>query len=857
MLRLGVFAALATCACAADWPQLYGPERNGISPETGLAHAWPAAGPKVLWTFPLGEGFGGGAVRNGKVYILDRVNSKQDVARALDLATGKELWSFAYDAPGTLNRNGSRSFPAVDEQNVYTAGPFGDVYCFSQTTHQPVWKTNIYKQFQSKWSLWGCTQCPLLYKNSVIVAAQCPEAGVVAFDKASGKVLWKSPALPGRSSYVSPKLVTIDGVDQVVMISAGRITEVSSKGGGAKTGAKAPNKGKSNGSQSAQGSKGATTPPDETGTIAGIDANSGRILWTYLGWQCQTPVSNVTSIGDGRLFITGNYKAGSVLFKVEKKGDSFAVTELLRTRDMECHVHAPVLYKDYLYANSVAHQDGFMCMGLDGKVMWRTQKSPNCDRGCQILADGLLYVLDSLHGILYFAEADPSSYKQLGYAKLLDTNECMGAMTLSDGKLLLRDKKQMKCIDVKGPYPGAVARPYDEKAIKLLTQETSATLSQGEAETPQNTQSAGEKQGASSKKAGQKKGGKGQDTGNPLAWRDAQFKKLDTDSDGFLSLDEFKAGFPGADAADAKQVFDLRDTNKDGKLSMDEYRPILFEEMALKYDTNKDGRITPEEMKKGLPNPTTAENTFKDRDKNGDGVITKEDFKLVQGGAQSAPGAKAGKAAQSPTKEGAAGKFPINGKASERKASPEAGGNARSSSAGNATSYYLVNGDFTSGTQNWVFHNKSKADVFSVVNDVPPGVNGRSLRYSKSAEIPDEDRHVNYTMTVPAPGSYVLSFWCKTTKPLVPLVVVRKNWVKADLDPAKVFVVRNDGAWKHYEFEFQIPDSWPLAFTLELAPGVKGELGVGYSGETLFADMRCAPKQGVPEKQTGKMGEDK
>ena len=90
----------AAASAGADWPQFQGPNRTGISQETGIARAWPEGGPRVVWTTSLAEGFAGPAIRDGEVYLLDRVDSKQDVLRCFDLATGRELWTFAYDAPG-------------------------------------------------------------------------------------------------------------------------------------------------------------------------------------------------------------------------------------------------------------------------------------------------------------------------------------------------------------------------------------------------------------------------------------------------------------------------------------------------------------------------------------------------------------------------------------------------------------------------------------------------------------------------------------------------------------------------------------------------------------------------------------
>ena len=135
------------CAFAADWPQYFGPKRDSTSTEKGILRSWPKEGPKVLWTAPVGIGYGGPAVSGGKVYLLDRDDKVGDNLRCFDLSNGKELWNFAYDAPGRFDHPGSRSTPTVDGNNVYTCGPMGDLYCINTSTHKPVWNKNIWKDF--------------------------------------------------------------------------------------------------------------------------------------------------------------------------------------------------------------------------------------------------------------------------------------------------------------------------------------------------------------------------------------------------------------------------------------------------------------------------------------------------------------------------------------------------------------------------------------------------------------------------------------------------------------------------------------------------------------------------------------
>jgi len=432
MKRSSLLAVLVTmlgfCNVWADWPQYLGPNRNATSDEKGLLRSWPAEGPKVLWTFDLGPGYGGAAIRKGKVYLLDRISGKQDVLRCIDLNSGKELWSFAYDAPGRLSHPGSRSTPAIDGKYVYTCGSFGDVYCFDLRTHKPVWNKNVWKDFGGgKVPGWGICQNPLIYGDLLILVSQTKEAGVVAYDKTTGNVKWASEALPGKVGYVTPVVVNIDGQDQLVMITAT--------------------------SRKERGGRSAPAGSDSEGTdgvVLGMDIKDGKTLWTYKGWQCRIPINNITAVGDGKLFISGGYMAGSAMIKIQSN-IVYIMEELYTTQDFGTHVHPAILYKGHFYGHGTTNsrRDGMTCMSIDGKLKWKTGQSPLFDKGGFILVDGLMLSVDGRDGILYLIEPNPEGFKKLASADLLDTKECWGPLALSDGKLLIRDQKQMKCVAVR------------------------------------------------------------------------------------------------------------------------------------------------------------------------------------------------------------------------------------------------------------------------------------------------------------------------------------------------------------------------------------------------------------------------
>ena len=419
--RAGLIALLVTVsvayAVAADWPGYLGPRRDGTSAETGLLRTWPKEGPTVLWTVPVGIGYGGPVVVGGKVYLLDRDDTVGDKLRCLDFASGKELWSFTYEAPGKFDHPGSRTTPTVDGGNVYVSGPLGDLYCISTTTHKPVWNKNVWKDLGGgQLPRWALTQNPLIYRNLVIVASQTSQTSVVAYDKLTGELKWKSPVLSGSAGYVSPSLVKVGGDDHLVMI-------MSSKGFGRSAGG---------------------------GSVAGLDPLSGTVLWTYGNWQCGIPVPHAVDAGEGRVLITGGYSAGAAMIKVQKAADgTYGVTELFKNVNFGAHTQPPILYKDHFYAQYTINErsDGLVCMTLDGQIKWKTGDDPSFNKGGAVLADGLLFSVDG-NKLLYLIEPDPSGFKPLASAELLEPGENWAPIALADGKLLIRDQKNLKCLAV-------------------------------------------------------------------------------------------------------------------------------------------------------------------------------------------------------------------------------------------------------------------------------------------------------------------------------------------------------------------------------------------------------------------------
>ena len=437
---------------AQDWPQFLGPERNSTSPERGILRSWPESGPEVLWSVNVGIGYGGPVVKDNKVYLLDRDDSTGDILRCFDLATGKELWKFSYDAPGSVMFPGSRSVPAIDRNHIFSVGPYGDLYCIDINTQKPVWNKNIWTDFggdpgndpidesaggrggfggRGNFPIWAISQCPLIYGNLLIVASMAPDAGVVAYNKLTGDVVWKTPNL-GNETYVSPTVVKIDGADHIVMVT------------------------------SSTNPVGRPELPKTPGNITGIDPLTGKILWNFSGWECHISVPPAVDAGNNKILVVGGYEYGALMIQIENNADgSYTAKELFKTVEFGDQTKPPILHNGYFYAQYGTNnrREGLVCMSMDGEIKWKTRRNPDFNKGSMILVDGLILATDGAKK-LYLIEPDPSGFKPLASSELLTeqaAGEGMSArfgtmnwapIALAGGKLLIPDQSRMLCVKV-------------------------------------------------------------------------------------------------------------------------------------------------------------------------------------------------------------------------------------------------------------------------------------------------------------------------------------------------------------------------------------------------------------------------
>ena len=218
LIVLGLFATAP--AFADDWPQWGGPQRDLVWREKGIVKTLPNVGllPR-MWSTPIGEGYAGPAVANGRVYVMDRMKAEgNERILCLDAANGKILWKHSYRVRYTVAYDaGPRMTPVVDDGKVYTIGAQGHMFCFNAETGEIVWQKNFVEDFQTKIPTWGMVASPLVDGQQLItLVGGADKALVVSFDKATGKEIWRAleDSEPG---YCPPMMFSFDGVRQVII----------------------------------------------------------------------------------------------------------------------------------------------------------------------------------------------------------------------------------------------------------------------------------------------------------------------------------------------------------------------------------------------------------------------------------------------------------------------------------------------------------------------------------------------------------------------------------------------------------------------------------------------------------------
>lgn len=413
MLRSAGSLLLAILVSASarsdDWPQYRGPERTGVSRETGLRKSWPDGGPARLWTFrDAGLGFSPPSVVGRRLYAMG-TRGKTDFLYALDTDSGRELWAAdlgpARDADWG---DGPCATPTVDGDRLYALTTFGDLHCID-TSGRKLWNVHLKKELQGKIIHDGrFTESPLIDGDRVVCTPGGGDGTFAALDKRTGKLLWRSTGLKEEATSSSAIRIEVDGIAQYVALTG--------KG------------------------------------VAGVAASDGRLLWKSdipAAWiMVATPI-----FADGCVFVTTAYGRGCGLLRLRGRGEQVEAEEVYRNKVMKNHHGGVVLVDGHLYGHS--DPNGWVCQEFaTGKQVWLDKE--RLGKGSLTCADGRLYCYGERDGTLVLVDASPEGWNERGRFTIPEQTKLprkQGQIwtppVVANGRLFLRDQDLLFCYDVR------------------------------------------------------------------------------------------------------------------------------------------------------------------------------------------------------------------------------------------------------------------------------------------------------------------------------------------------------------------------------------------------------------------------
>lgn len=390
MRPLCIALLFAPALFAEDWPEWRGKGRLGVWNESGILDEFPKSGLQAEWRTPIRNGYAGPAVAGGRVFVTDftrALNTKgTERILCLDEKTGRVLWTQSWDADyiGLMQTyaGGPRSTPTVDGDRVYVLGAKGALLCLRVKTGEIVWKKDFVREYDTQVPVWGVTGAPLVDGDRLIaVVGGAGNGAVMAFDKRTGKEIWRSlTSESGESGYAQPILFEAGGARQLIVW--------------------------------------------RTQAIDSLDPATGKLRWeqpfkVHMNVNVATPVMH-----DSRLLITSFYN-GSILLDLSKpqavklwqgKSDSETNTDGLHSL-----VSTPVFDGDYIYG--ICSYGQLRCLRAStGERVWETQavtmEKARWATGF-IVRQGDRFFINNDRGDLIIAKLTPEGYREISRAPLI------------------------------------------------------------------------------------------------------------------------------------------------------------------------------------------------------------------------------------------------------------------------------------------------------------------------------------------------------------------------------------------------------------------------------------------------------
>lgn len=396
-LLLSLSGPIAAPMQAADWPQFRGPDRNGISAETGLANNWPEAGPPELWRHSIGESFSGIVAVDGALYTT-MSDAEGDHAVRLDPANGGTVWRARLAPPYVESFGGGpRVAPTVDGDRLYALSGDGHLAAIERGDGKVSWSLDLRKTFGVELPTWGFASSPLVLDDLLILDVGAPDAAVIAFDKGTGKVRWKVGS--EGNAYSSPVVHEIGGRRQIILLRQSGLLGLSPE---------------------------------------------GRELWRY-EWATSGGIKPAMPIfvAPDLLIASASYGIGALAVRLRTVDGVTTPEEVWQSQVMRNHFNSSVLIDGKIYGFDNAT---LKCVDpATGEQLWAQRRG--LGKGSLIAADGLLIVLTE-NGAIKLVEATPSGYYELASHPVL-TGRSWTEPTLADGRLYLRNREEIVALDLR------------------------------------------------------------------------------------------------------------------------------------------------------------------------------------------------------------------------------------------------------------------------------------------------------------------------------------------------------------------------------------------------------------------------
>ncbi len=416
MIAVGATILPATVRAApGDCPSWRGPDRSGVSTETGLAPTWPAGGPRLLWkTTEIGRGYSMPSIVAGTLYLLGTGEGETECLLAVNAKDGSVLWRTPF-GKSQGGYPGPRSTPTFDSGLLYVIGSNGKLLCADARTGAAKWTKNLVADFGGRCGGWAYAESPLIDGAKVVCTPGGETATMVALDKKTGAKLWscavKKERAGGGDGRRKPKPYATAGYASIVAAEICGVRQyVQFLDGG----------------------------------VIGVSAADGKLLWTYDApaspvANCSTPIVR----GDV-VFAASAYNTGGGAARITRTASGFDAKELWFLKEFQNHHGGVVLVGDHLYGTGASQ---LLCVDFKtGQIAW---KAPAVGKGSTVAAGGQLY-LRSENGPIALADASPAGYAEKGRFDQPERRKekSWPYLLVAGGRMYVRDQDLLLCYDV-------------------------------------------------------------------------------------------------------------------------------------------------------------------------------------------------------------------------------------------------------------------------------------------------------------------------------------------------------------------------------------------------------------------------